>query len=149
MNENNILLIDEDWQPIFTMDDYEALKDILKKFLKTYTGNMDIPVEDWLRQSLKEELPEKSDEYIEDSVSNIMSEIRVSEKKLDSMSQGISDGMDKSEWFVSDIQRAASVMSTRPTEEYIRQLDTALDMANDALYKTIITKGGAINQNPN
>ena len=97
---------------------------------------------------MQEQLPEKSREEIETMVEDIVTAIKVSEEKKDSLNKAIANGRSKESWFASEIKKATSAMSTQEAAKYLAGLDKAVNQANQALYKTITTQAGNVSQNP-
>ncbi|MGN7402699.1 hypothetical protein ACTHO0_22860 [Cytobacillus praedii] len=149
VKNNEILLIDDTFVPLFKENDAENLKPIQKKFMESYLTHRDsMSVEEWLLIELKINLPEKSDQEIQRISSEIINTIIVSEEKKIALEQAIMNGRSKESWFASETKRATAYMSAQESSKYLQNLDTALGSANDALYESIVTQNGTINFNP-
>lgn len=70
--EDKQLLIDEEFSPILVEREVMAFTPILKSFVTAYVDNKDKPIETWLSKELKINLPEKSDEEINNITTEIM-----------------------------------------------------------------------------
>lgn len=64
--ENDMILaLDEELAPHISVDEAQELKPIQKKFMESYLEHKDsMPVEDWLRAEMAENLPERTSEEI-------------------------------------------------------------------------------------
>lgn len=142
------LLLNEDDGPILVEDECKELKPILEDFVKSYSANPTAPVESWLIPQMQEQLPEKSHEEIVSMVDEIVATIKVSEEKKASLEKAITSGRSKESWFASEAKKATAGMSTQEAAKYLTNLDTALQQANESLYRTITTQAGTISQNP-
>ncbi len=142
------LLLDEEDRPILVEEECKNVKPIIEEFVRSYAENQGKTVEYWLVPKMQEQLPEKSREEIETMVEDIVTAIKVSEEKKDSLNKAIANGRSKESWFASEIKKATSAMSTQEAAKYLAGLDKAVNQANQALYKTITTQAGNVSQNP-
>lgn len=148
-NNNEVLLIDDSFMPLITENDAENLKPLQRKFMESYIIHKDtMSIEEWLPMELQVNLPEKSDEEIEQISSEIITTIKLNEEKKHSLEQAIKNGRSKESWFESETKKAMSHMSAQEAAKYLQNLDNALGSANNALYETIVTQNGTINLNP-
>lgn len=147
--DKEILLLDEDSYPIIIEDECAVLKSVTVDFVECYAQNQDKPVKEWLSQKMQESLPEKAPTEIQAMTEEIISTLETNEENKKSLNYAIENGRSKESWFASEIQKAASKMSTQETVKYLTSLDSALHNANESLYSTIKTQAGAINRNPN
>lgn len=149
VKNNEILLIDDTFEPLLTENDAAQLKPIQKKFMDSYIAHKDSKtVEEWLPMELHIHLPEKSVQEIQEISTEIISTIKVGEEKLSSLEQAMNNGRSKESWFASETKKATAHLSAQEASKYLQNLDTALGSANDALYESIITQSGAVNLNP-
>ena len=142
------LLLDEEDGPILVEDECKELKPIVEDFVKSYSANPTAPVESWLIPKMQEQLPEKSHDEIVSMVDEIVVTIKVSEEKKTSLEKAVASGRSKESWFASEAKKATAGMSTQEAAKYLTNLDTALQQANESLYRTITTQAGTISQNP-
>lgn len=142
------LLLDEEDGPILVEEECKELKPIVEDFVKSYSANPTASVESWLIPKMQEQLPERSHEEIVAMVDEIVVTIKVSEEKKASLEKAIDSGRSKESWFASEAKKATSAMSTQEAAKYLTNLDTALQQANESLYRTITTQAGTVSQNP-
>lgn len=144
-----VLAIDEELAPkIFTYE-AQALKPIQKRFMESYLEHRDtMPVDEWLHTEMAECLPDYSDEEIAQMSDEIITTLKVQEEKKASLEKAIASGRSKESWFASEAKVAISHMSAQEASEYLQGLDSALNTANESLYRTIHTQAGTISQNP-
>ncbi len=146
--ETEALLLDEEHKPILIEEECRELKPILTEFVECYASNKDKPVEEWLSQKMQEQLPGRTSDEITGLTNEIITTLKVDEENQASLSKAISDGRSKESWFASTTQKAVSAMSTQEAAKYLTELDQALQIANESLYRTITTQAGTISQNP-
>lgn len=142
------LLLDEEDAPIFFEEECKEFKPIIEDFIKSYSANSTVPIENWLISKMQEKLPERSYEEILEIVEDIFTTIKLNEDKKTSLEKAIENGRSKESWFASEAKKATSGMANQEAAEYLKDLDIAVRQANDALYETITTKSGTISQNP-
>lgn len=147
--EYEVTVLDKEDQPIITEEECRSLKPIMVDFVKTYIKNRKSPVETWLPDKMHEYLPEKSRDEIVNMSDEIITAVRVSDEKKASLEKAISNGRSKESWFASEMKKTTSAMSAQEAAKYLQNLDNAVNAANEAMYKTIMTKSGNINMNPN
>ena len=144
-----ILAIDEDLAPQISADEAQALKPIQKKFMESYLEHRDsMPVDEWLRTEMAENLPDRSAEEIAQMSNEIITTLKVQEEKKASLEKAVANGRSKESWFASEMKSATSYMSSQEASQYLRGLDEALANANESLYRTLHTQAGVISQNP-
>lgn len=147
-NHTNVLLLDEEDSPIIIEQECQEFQPIIKDFVQSYVQNKDKPVEEWLIPKMKEQLSDFPEKEIQEITSKIITSLEVTESKKDSLSKAIKNGRSKEGWFASEMVKATSGMSAHQASEYLADIDTALQNANEALYRTITTQAGAVNRNP-
>lgn len=145
---DGVLLLEEEDHPIILEKECAELKPILKDFVNSWAEHKEQPAETWLSNKLKEYLPEKSDGEITAIATDIITSIQTAERSTEDLEAAVNDGRSKESWFASQAKKAVSGMSNQKAAQYLAGLDRAMQNANEALYKTILTKGGAVNQNP-
>ncbi len=146
--ENEILAIDQIHSPILNEDECIEFKPIIRDFIGSYAKNKDKPVEEWLANKMQESLPDRSMEEIRKMTDEIITAVKISEEKKISLSKSVSNGRSKESWFASEMKQATSAMSAQESSKYLAGLDSALNDANGALYRTITTQAGKVSQNP-
>lgn len=145
---DTLLLIDEANAPILMEDECAAVKPIIKDFVECYAENKDKPVEEWLSKKLQDSLPDRSHDEIQVMTEEIITTIQRDEENKISLEKAVSNGRRKEDWFASRTKEVTSAMSTQEAAEYLVGLDTAIQNANESLYRTITTQAGAVSQNP-
>lgn len=147
-NDINELCIDDECAPVINEESGRELKNKMSDFIEYYENHQDTPVEVWLPEKLKAELPEKRDDEINQISTDIISSLEVTEEKSKSLHKAITRGQSKESWFASEMCQATSNMSTQKSAEYLTNLDGAVKNANEALRNTITTNSGNVNMNP-
>ena len=148
MEEKNILLIEEKYAPILIEDECMDFKPILADFINSYVANQDKTEQEWLEAKMQEHLPDASLDQIREMTSEIICSLETTEQKKASLTEAIFNGRSKESWFASETVKATSGMATQEASQYLSQLDSALQEANESLYRTITTQAGSVNQNP-
>lgn len=145
--ETDYLLIDEVYSPVIEKD-YENLNSIVEDFVESYEQNQDRPVEEWLSEKLQAELPDKTQEEVQNMAKEIVESVRTFESTKESLSETVATGRSKESWFAEQVKTAASRMSVEQTVQYLQSLDNAVNTANESLTRTIMTQAGQVSQNP-
>lgn len=147
--ENKILLVDQQFQSVSTKE-LEELNLIIKDFVKDYRKNKDKQnLEEWLSFKIKNSIDDITDEESQRITNEIIDSIKIAEEKSDSLQRAIEEGRSKESWFANEVKQSMSSMGMKESVQYLKELDSTLVEVNDCLHKTIITKSGNINQNPN
>lgn len=150
MDNTEILLLEETVIQDLAQKECEALKPIVKDFVKTYAENKDMSVEHWLAPKLQVYFPEKSPEEIQEMTKEIIDSLKVSEEKKASLIKAVKSGRTKESWFASEVEKATSGMSMNGVKSYLQDLDNAVEKANQIFLKeTVHTNAGTINQSYN
>lgn len=145
--EKDYLLIDDVYTPV-TEEDLKSLKPIVDDFVESYENNQDKPVEEWLTKKLQIELPEKSLGEVKDIVNEIVESVHNFETQKESLSEALKTGGSKESWFAKQVNEATSRMSVQQVVQYLQGLDNAVNTANEAFIRTILTQAGQVSQNP-
>lgn len=143
-------IIDVDYIDILSDENAKQLKEIQEHFTHSYVINKDeMELGSWLNWELKNNLPEKTESEINDITQEILHTLKVNEEKQNSLQEAVKNGRSKESWFASDLIKSTSNMTLGQTVEYLNGLDEAVKSANQAMYDTITTNSGFINQNMN
>lgn len=121
-----------------------------KEFVKSYINSVKekIPVEEWLPAELQKQLPERTALEIQQMSAEIIDTLKVTEEMKKSQQEAIAQGRSRESWLGKKLTESTSHMSAEKSAEYLRGLDEAIDKVNEETRKTILTKSGAVNQNP-
>lgn len=139
---NDTILIEE----VSEEEAFEA-SDIIQKFVKSYSekGN-DVSDEQWLRNELKSELPEKSEKEIQQMASEIIASVNEFDTNLSDINERCGSGMEHSAWLANKISDAATGVSVIEFGNYLNAIDTSITNANAQMMRTITTRVGEISQ---
>lgn len=149
IENTDILLIDEELASAISLDEAQALKPIQKFFIESYLTHKDItPVDEWLHVAMAEALSEYDNEEVLKMSNEIITTLKIQEKKKASLDKAIANGRSKESWFAGETKKAVSYMSAQEASKYLQELDNAVSNANESLYRTIHTQAGIVNQNP-
>lgn len=136
-------------QPI-DKDEAKQLIKLQKRFLNSYIDNKDkMEINEWLKQEIKKELPEKDEQEIEDISNSIVNRIKLNKKNQESLEEAKEKGMSNEQWFAKEIKKATKAIEMNKMGNYLEKIDNAFLEANTAMYDTVTNKNGSINQNPN
>ncbi len=135
---------------MITQEEARQVSSIITDFVRSYakksSGTSD---SEWLFTQLKADLPDKSDSELTQIRDEIINGIQAQEESKRSLDEAISRGRSKESWFAEETKRAVSGMTAIESEQYLRNLDEAIETANQQLWDSITTKSGAVSQNPN
>ncbi|MDF9840777.1 MULTISPECIES: hypothetical protein [unclassified Paenibacillus] len=150
-NEVDILLIDDELHPYYGYDnDFEALKELELRFLKSYLENKDrMSAETWLAQELNDVLPEMEKHEIDEICLEITQTVQTNDEKQKHLKSVINQGRSKEGWLAGEAKKAVAHLSDKQAAEYLVNLDQVIKGANDEMARTIFTQSGKVNLNPN
>lgn len=146
--EIETLLISDEYEPVLTEQEARELKPILQDFVRAYVTNSREEAKTWLPKKIREYLPEKSEEEVEAIVSDMTSSLEVFEDKKKSLSEAKKAGKTRESWLSEQALKATERMSQEQAVQYLAGLDEALVDSNIAMFNTVTTNAGTINQNP-
>ena len=136
MEEKEYLLVDEIYTPV-TEEDLKNLNPIVEDFVDSYEKNQERPIEEWLSEKLQSELPEKSADEVRAMANEIEESVRAFENKKESLNETLASGRVKESWFAIEVKIATSRMSVEQAVQYLQGLDNAVNIAKEALTRTI------------
>ena len=149
MSEENVLLIDQEFQPL-TEEEGQNLKPIIKQFMGSYIKYKDtMELEKWLALELRNNLDRLSEDESKKISKEIIDSLKTDEVSRKSLKKAVKQGRSKESWFASQVKNATSRMGTKQTVNYLQELDKSISASNQRLYDTILTKSNTISQNPN
>ena len=152
MDINNDGSISNDFQNVegFGEEEIRKFVPLIQKTVTSYTNKSDdVTDENWLNKTLSENLPNKSAEEISSMSQDILTNISHFDKTWQEAHQARVDGLKPHEWVANKIQEAAAGMNAQKYGERIGNLYAAYKQGNEEMMKTILTKNGTINMNPN
>lgn len=131
-------------------NDTNALLPLFLKFGKSYDKKAEnVSDKDWLKNVLKAELPEKSDEEIEKDAEEIINDIKEQDKQYKSINEFCDNGGTKEQWVSKKISEACAGMEVAKFGEYLSNIDEVLAQNNREMVMSILNKNGTVSQNPN
>lgn len=131
-------------------NDTKVLLPLMEKFSRSYDQKAESLSDiDWLKGTLKEELPEKSDEEIQKDAEEIVNGIKEQDKCYASISEFCDNGGTKEKWVAKKISEACTGMEVAQFGEYLSNIDEVLAQNNREMVMAILNKSGAVSQNPN
>lgn len=131
-NIDDLILTDEEAQRLF---------DIEKRFLGSYAKKEDSQTdEQWLKVRLKEELPDKNNQEIQDMADEIVTAIKKDEECRRDLDSAIEKGIDRESWLAEKLVEHTSAMTTQESALYLHSLDNTVRVANDEMAKTIYAR---------
>lgn len=132
----------------FGEQEFSQAAPLIRKFIRSYTNKTTSDAQ-WLTEILTEHLPDKSP----DEIFSITQEISDGVDKFDEiLSAGHAArmrGLSPQEWIADNLQTAAVGLSGQDFGDRLARLDAAIHTGNAELAKTLTTKSGTINMNPN
>ncbi|MBR4903167.1 MAG: hypothetical protein IKZ53_00680 [Selenomonadaceae bacterium] len=132
----------------FGEEEISKVAPLIGKFIRSYMSK-DTTDEVWLTKILTEHLPDKSSDEIFSISQEILSGVDKFEETFLASQQAKLRGLNPQEWIADNIQAASIGMSEKDLVDKLAKLDDAIHQSNEALAKTLKTKSGEINMNPN
>lgn len=131
----------------FGEDEAKAMRPIMQRFLDSYAKKPeDMTDEEWLRQRLSEELPEKSEEEIREMAREIVEGVEKCDKNIASINAACDSGKQKEDWFRETLEEAAIGVNVNAYGNYLANIDIALFEANTQMLRAVTTQSGNISQ---
>lgn len=125
----------------------EELQNLLKRFMKSYTNKgSDIDDKEWLKNQLKIELPNLTNEEAERLSAEAIESIAEFDNNLASINQACGNGVSKEDWFANKVAEASTGVSVIDYGNYLQSFDTAITNANAQMIRTVTTNAGDISQ---
>lgn len=136
------VLIDE-----LSDDDVCKTSETIQRFVKSYINkDKQISDEQWLREEIKSELPEKSDDEIQQIVSETIGSIREFDSNLSDINKQSENGISSEGWISNKISEAATGVSVIEFGNYLQGIDNSITNANAQMMRTVTTNAGEISQ---
>ena len=146
----DVIIVPEIVEPEITPEEGKEAASTIAAFLRSYgEKDKDVSDGDWLLEQFKISIPEKNEDELVRTRDEIIEGLQAQEEAKESLNAALSKGMSKESWFARECKKSASAMSALESAQYLQSLDDAVATANEQMFATIMTKGGAINQNPN
>ena len=152
------MIIDSDYKKIFDEpnvtvegfgeEEFRKTAPLIRKFIRSYMSKTTSDAE-WLTIILAENLPNESPEEISAIAQEISDGVAKFGEILSAGKAARMRGLTPEEWLVDNLQTAAVGLSSQDFGDRLAQLDAAIHHGNEELAKTLTTKSGAINMNPN
>lgn len=149
MDNNNELLIDEEYMPVLSTDEARQAKPIIEDFVKGLETRNGEDMEQWLTGKMHFYLPERDESEIRSFAHEIIDTLSVQEQKKRELDSAIKSGKNRNSWLTGELTKAVSNLTTQQSVEYLTRLDNALVDSNAKMLQTIMTKDGLVSQNPN
>lgn len=130
-----------------TEKEAKEFKTLLSKFVKSYSAK-DSAVSDkeWLKNELKSELSDLSDEQAEVMAQETIDSIKEYDENLKDLNEQCKKGVNREQWFADKVAKASAGLGVIEHGNYLNSIDTALTNANSQMIRTVTTSAGDISQ---
>lgn len=132
----------------FGEEEFLKTAPLIQKFIRSYMSKNTSDAE-WLTKTLAENLPNESPEEISAITQEISGNVAKFDEILSAGKAARMSGLSPEEWIADNIQTAAVGLSSQDFGDRLAQLDAVIHHSNEELAKTLTTKSGSINMNPN
>lgn len=144
--ENN----EEKKADVMSAAEFREFKKIFTKFIKSYSNKDEkISDRDWLKKEFKDEMPDWSEEKIDELVNETFETIKEYNANVKSIQESSKKGINKEQWFADKVSKAATGVSIVKYGNYLNQINQTLTNGNAQMYRCVMTKSGNINLNKN
>lgn len=130
----------------------EKVAGVISNFIRSYEKHKPTneQMQEWLTAEFKN-YPTvwKSDEEIQSVASEIISTIKISNKKKESLQEHLDQGKPQASWLANEIEKGASAAGVANVGNYANGIDQALGTANQKNWDAITRMDGFISQSPN
>lgn len=144
-------VIKEKEQEYLTKKEAETVKEMFKKYLKSYKEkDHSVSDKEWLEQLFRTELPEMKEEEIKQDAEEIVTSIKVFDENLTSCNEAAAQGISKERWLTNKIQESSVGMSVNEYGRTLEQVDNVLFAKNAELADALSRNSdGHIMMSPN
>lgn len=144
-------VIKEKEQEYLTKKEAETVKEMFKKYLKSYKEkDHSVSDKEWLEQLFRTELPEMKEEEIKQDAEEIVTSIKVFDENLASCNEAAAQGISKERWLTNKIQESSVGMSVNEYGRTLEQVDNVLFAKNAELADALSRNSdGHIMMSPN
>lgn len=155
MAENKITDINEKQKNTNYITKQEAItvKEMFRKYLKSYKEKRELTDKEWLEQLFKTELPEINSEEAKNDADDIVSSIKIFDENLKSVNEAAKNGVSKEKWLADKIQETSVGMAVNEYGRTLQVVDDILYQKNMELADAITVASDGdikrINMNPN
>lgn len=133
-----------------TEKEAKDFKALLSKFIKSYSAkDASVSDKDWLKNELKSELSDLSDEQADKMAQETLDSIAEYDKNLKELNENCKKGESKEQWFANKVAKASVGVSVIEYGNHLSEIDNALSEANAQMLDTITNKNGLINAGKN
>ncbi len=130
-----------------TEKEAKEFKALLSKFVASYSAkDAAVSDEEWLKNALKSELPNLSDEQAGEMARETLDTITEYDKNLKDLNEHCKRGESKEQWFADKVAASASGVSVIDYGNYLNSIDTSITNANNQMIRTVTTNAGDISQ---
>lgn len=105
--------------------------------------------EEWLRDFFAAEIPDLPEEERAAAAKDIVGAVNAYNAKSTALRLAEARGMSRDGWLAQEFEQVGRTMNAHEYGEYLHGIDEAIRSANRDLARTIMTKSGEVNQNPN
>lgn len=137
-------------EPVLSQDEISQLASLQREFFQQYAHKAEhISLGQWLNDQLQHALPDHSPEETSEWCGQILDQTELLQQKQAQLQKAKEDGRSKESWLADELVASTKRFANQEKcVAYLQNLDVALTQANQSLLKTISTKDGGINQNP-
>lgn len=130
-------------------NDTKVLLLLMEKLGKSYDKKVEgVSDIEWLKTTLKAELPDKPDEEIAKDAEEIVAAIEEQDKCYASINEYCDNGGTKEKWLSEKIADSCTGMEVAKFGEYLTAIDEVFASNNREMAAAVLTKHGEISQNP-
>lgn len=121
--------------------------ELMQRFVTAYAHKDPSDTENqWLKQQLHLELPEKTEAQIQAVVDEIISSVKEYDNNLQDLHAACDSGMSKESWFAKKAAEAAEGVSMAQFGSYLDGINQTLAHANAQMIRTATTHAGTVSQ---
>ena len=148
INEDSIK---EDERAYLTEEEAKTIKEMFKKYLKSYKEKpIGMNDNEWLEQLFRKELPELSDEEIRHDSNEIVKSITSFDENLKSCNKAAEQGISKERWLADKIEKSSTGVAINEYGKSMQFLDDVLYFKNCELEEALTRSvDGHIKMSPN
>ncbi|KQY94275.1 hypothetical protein ASD24_01555 [Paenibacillus sp. Root52] len=128
----------------------KELNELIQELIISYANKTTLQSdEDWIKEELKNYLPEWGQEEVKQTTDELLNAIAVHEGNLKNLDFEMEKGASKEKWFHDKIQEATIGMEVSKVGQYLQNIDSIIANSNKLMLETVHNQNGTINMNSN
>lgn len=128
-------------------EEAKKFKEIFDRFIASYKEKApDVSLEDWLTECFEKELPDIGSEEARKLSQETITTVKKYDSDLNDLKAAASKGKTSESWLAGKLQEASAGMAVAEYGRKLAQVDSALQLSNEQMHRTILRMDGEVSQ---